>query len=46
MIRANQLFLSYLKLVEILQPTVVLIENVRGFTMDFDADTSVKNYSA
>jgi DNA (cytosine-5)-methyltransferase 1 len=41
----NQLFASYLKLVEILKPKAVLIENVRGFTMDFDTEKQVKNYS-
>ena len=41
----NQLFASYLKVVEILKPKAVLIENVRGFTMDFDTDKQVKNYS-
>jgi DNA (cytosine-5)-methyltransferase 1 len=41
----NQLFASYLKIVEILKPKAVLIENVRGFTMDFGADAKVKNYS-
>jgi DNA (cytosine-5)-methyltransferase 1 len=41
----NQLFASYLRIVETIQPKVVLIENVRGFTMDFDADDSVKNYA-
>lgn len=41
----NELFASYLKLVEIVHPTAVLIENVRGFTMNFDADTGVKNYA-
>ena len=41
----NQLFESYLSLVDLLKPRAVLIENVRGFTMDFSADDSVKNYS-
>jgi DNA (cytosine-5)-methyltransferase 1 len=41
----NQLFASYLKIVEILKPRAVLIENVRGFTMDFDMDSGVKNYA-
>ena len=31
----NKLFEAYLKLVEILRPRLVLIENVRGFTSDF-----------
>src|ERR1700693_1003649 len=34
----NKLFASYLGIVDTLQPKAVLIENVRGFTMDFDAE--------
>jgi DNA (cytosine-5)-methyltransferase 1 len=41
----NKLFTSYLRIVDILQPKVVLIENVRGFTQDFNVDSGVKNYS-
>jgi DNA (cytosine-5)-methyltransferase 1 len=41
----NQLFASYLRIVDTLQPRAVLIENVRGFTVDFDASDSVRNYS-
>jgi DNA (cytosine-5)-methyltransferase 1 len=41
----NRLFNSYLKLVDALRPRVVLIENVRGFTMDFTSKDGVKNYS-
>lgn len=41
----NQLFASYLDLVEVLKPKAVLIENVRGFTMNFDAGGEVKNYA-
>lgn len=41
----NQLFEAYLNVVDLLKPRAVLIENVRGFTMDFDAKDSVKNYS-
>jgi len=41
----NQLFASYLRLVDILKPRAVLIENVRGFTMDFNVEDGVKNYS-
>jgi DNA (cytosine-5)-methyltransferase 1 len=41
----NRLFASYLRIVDILRPRAVLIENVRGFTMDFDAYAGVKNYS-
>jgi DNA (cytosine-5)-methyltransferase 1 len=32
----NQLFESYVKLVNILKPTLVLLENVRGITQDFE----------
>ncbi len=31
----------YLELVELLQPKVILLENVRGFTLDFKAGTGV-----
>lgn len=41
----NQLFASYLQIVDILKPKAVLMENVRGFTMDFDTGKRVKNYS-
>lgn len=41
----NKLFKSYLRLVNILKPRAVLIENVRGFTMDFDSGNRVHNYS-
>lgn len=41
----NQLFASYLQLVDALQPRAVLIENVRGFTLDFDTEGKSKNYA-
>lgn len=41
----NQLFASYLNLVDIVKPKAVLIENVRGFTLDFNAGDEVKNFS-
>lgn len=41
----NKLFSSYLQLVEILRPKIVLIENVRGFTVDFTLPAGVRNYS-
>lgn len=41
----NKLFESYLALVDILKPKAVLMENVRGFTMDFNVTDDVKNYS-
>lgn len=33
----NQLFKAYLKLVEVLQPRLLILENVRGFTCNFRA---------
>lgn len=41
----NQLFRHYLRLVNILKPNVVVVENVRGFTMDFPNGDCVTNYS-
>jgi DNA (cytosine-5)-methyltransferase 1 len=41
----NQLFRCYLRLVNILQPRVLLIENVRGFTADFETNSAVVNYA-
>lgn len=41
----NQLFAQYLRLVEIIKPKIVLIENVRGFTMDFTVGEGVTNYA-
>jgi DNA (cytosine-5)-methyltransferase 1 len=41
----NQLFGEYLRLVEIIKPKIVMIENVRGFTMDFAVGESVTNYA-
>ena len=41
----NQLFAQYLRLVEIVRPKIVLIENVRGFTMDFAVGENVTNYA-
>lgn len=42
----NKLFRSYLDLVEVLQPKAVLIENVRGFMIDFNGRHRIKNYAA
>lgn len=45
----NSLFKSYLKFVELLRPRIVLVENVRGFTIDFhDANSTggKVNYAA
>jgi DNA (cytosine-5)-methyltransferase 1 len=41
----NQLFSQYLRLVEIVKPRIVLIENVRGFAMDFAVGENVANYA-
>lgn len=41
----NQLFRQYLRLVEVIEPKIVLIENVRGFTKDFAVGESVTNYA-
>jgi DNA (cytosine-5)-methyltransferase 1 len=41
----NLLFASYLKLVDIIKPKAVLIENVRGFTLDFSTGDEIKNFS-
>ncbi|TYQ05616.1 UNVERIFIED_ORG: DNA (cytosine-5)-methyltransferase 1 [Zoogloea ramigera] len=41
----NQLFASYLNLVDIIKPKAVLIENVRGFTQDFSDGDEIKNFS-
>jgi DNA (cytosine-5)-methyltransferase 1 len=41
----NELFESYLRIVDILQPRAVVIENVRGFTADFYVDATAKNYA-
>lgn len=41
----NQLFSQYLHLVKIIKPNIVLIENVRGFTMDFVVGENVTNYA-
>ncbi|MES0075783.1 DNA cytosine methyltransferase [Mesorhizobium sp. M0058] len=42
----NQLFKSYLKLVDMVKPRAVLIENVRGFTVDFQSASAKDNYSS
>jgi len=41
----NKLFKSYVQLVNVLKPRAVLIENVRGFTVDFDSGSRVHNYA-
>jgi len=42
----NKLFRSYLRLVDILRPRAVLMENVRGFTSDFKDGDRVRNYAS
>lgn len=42
----NRLFKSYVDLVRLLEPKIVLMENVRGFTMSFGGDEGVNNYAA
>lgn len=42
----NQLFAQYVRLVEIVNPKIVLIENVRGFTMNFAVGGNVTNYAS
>lgn len=41
----NQLFKAYVRLVDLIRPKVVLIENVRGFTIDFESSEDITNYS-
>lgn len=42
----NRLFEAYLRLVAIVKPRLVLIENVRGFTSDFQtADGAIENFA-
>jgi len=41
----NKLFKAYVQLVEVLKPRIVLIENVRGFAVDFDNGPRVHNYA-
>jgi DNA (cytosine-5)-methyltransferase 1 len=42
----NRLVRSYLQLVDLLRPRVVLIENVRGITVDFADGVRSRNYAA
>lgn len=41
----NRLFKSYVELVRLVEPKIVLMENVRGFTMNFGGDEEVNNYA-
>jgi DNA (cytosine-5)-methyltransferase 1 len=42
----NKLFEDYLKLVDLVKPRIVLVENVRGFDSTFSNDGSPKNFAA
>ena len=44
--RRNSLVNSYIKMVEIIQPSFILLENVRGFTVPFNNNGKTKIYSA
>lgn len=41
----NRLFKSYVELVRLVEPRIVLMENVKGFTMSFGGDEGVSNYA-
>ena len=41
----NKLFKPYISLVDKIQPKVILVENVRGFTADFKNSPKAMNYS-
>lgn len=42
----NRLFKSYVELVRLVEPKIVLMENVRGFTMNFGDAETVDNYAS
>lgn len=42
----NKLCDSYIQLVDVLQPKLVIVENVRGFTIDFAAKGGAHNFAA
>lgn len=42
----NRLFKSYVELVRLVEPKIVLMENVRGFTMNFGGEEAVDNYAS
>lgn len=42
----NRLFKFYVELVRLIEPKIVLMENVRGFTMNFSGDEIVNNYAS
>lgn len=41
----NRLFKYYIELVRLVEPKIVLMENVRGFTVSFGEDSLVDNYA-
>lgn len=41
----NRLFKSYVEVVRLMEPKIVLMENVRGFTMNFGGNEEVNNYA-
>lgn len=41
----NQLMHSYIEIVRLVQPKFLFFENVQGFTVDFKAEDTLKNYS-
>ncbi|MGJ0511178.1 DNA cytosine methyltransferase [Methylocystis sp.] len=41
----NRLFKSYVELVGLIEPKIVLMENVRGFIVNFGGDSSINNYA-
>lgn len=42
----NRLFKSYVDLVRLVEPKIVLMENVRGFTINFGRDEAVSNFAS
>lgn len=42
----NRLFKSYVELVRLVEPRIVLMENVKGFTMSFGGQEGIDNYAS
>ncbi|MCA3560237.1 MAG: DNA cytosine methyltransferase [Aestuariivirga sp.] len=42
----NRLFKSYVELVRLVEPRIVLMENVKGFTLSFGGQEGVDNYAS
>lgn len=42
----NRLFKSYVELVRLVEPRIVLMENVKGFTMSFGGEEGFSNYAS